>query len=132
MDIIYKETKEISALDLSRVFERSELKRPFKDMDRLERMIEHADIIITAWIDDQMVGVARAITDYSYCCYLSDLAVDKDYQKLGIGKSLVEQLQRKLGEEVSLFLLSSPTAVDFYPRIGFNSTDKAFLIPRQK
>jgi ribosomal protein S18 acetylase RimI-like enzyme len=132
MDIVYKETKEISALDLSRVFERSEMSRPFKDMDRLERMINHADIIITAWIDDQMVGVARAITDYSYCCYLSDLAVDKEYQKLGIGKNLVELLQRKLGEEVSLVLLSAPTAIDYYPRIGFNSTDKAFLIPRQK
>jgi ribosomal protein S18 acetylase RimI-like enzyme len=132
MDIIYKDTKEISALDLSRVFERSEMNRPFKDMDRLERMIEHADIIITAWVDDQMVGVARAITDYSYCCYLSDLAVDKEFQKLGIGKNLVELLQRKLGEEVSLVLLSAPTAIDYYPRIGFNPTDKAFLIPRQK
>lgn len=84
MNITYMETKEISALDLSKVFERSGMKRPYNDLERLERMIEHADIIITAWSNNQMIGVARAITDFSYCCYLSDLAVVKSIRSKGL------------------------------------------------
>lgn len=132
MNIVYKKTNQISAQELSQVFERSGIKRPYQDLDRLQRMIEHADIIISAWVDDQMIGVARAITDYSYCCYLSDLAVDRDYHKQGIGKSMIQLLQHQIGEECSLVLLSAPTATEFYEQIGFNRADKAFLIPRIK
>lgn len=85
--IHYQNNKELSAEDLSKVFEASGIKRPFQDLERLQKMIDHADIIISAWDEDKLVGIARAITDYVYCCYLSDLAVDDKYQKLGIGKS---------------------------------------------
>ncbi|WP_141502901.1 GNAT family N-acetyltransferase [Paenibacillus luteus] len=128
--IRYQNNKELTADDLSKVFESSGIKRPFQDLDRLQKMIEHADIIISAWNGDTLVGVARAVTDYSYCCYLSDLAVSKPYQKLGIGKQLVERLRETLGAEVSLVLLSAPSAMEYYPRIGFTQTDKGFVIAR--
>lgn len=130
--IEYKHNKDLSADDLSRVFEASGIKRPYHDLERLQRMIDNSDIIICAWDHDKLIGVARAITDYSYCCYLSDLAVDLDYQKLGIGKQLVELLRERLGEEISLVLLSAPSAVDFYPRIGFDHSDKCFVIARSR
>lgn len=94
-------------------------------------MIQNSDLILTAWDKDKLIGIARAITDFSYCCYLSDLAVDKDYQRAGIGKKLVEMLQNEIGDEVALLLLASPAAMDYYPRIGFEKIDNGFRIPRK-
>ncbi|OBZ17059.1 GNAT family N-acetyltransferase [Bacillus sp. FJAT-26390] len=130
--IRYQEGKVVSAADLSTVFANSGIKRPYQDLERMQKMIDHADVIISAWDGEKLVGIARAITDYAYCCYLSDLAVDKAYQRNGIGKQLVERLRESLGAEVSLVLLSSPIAVDYYPRIGFTHSDKCYVIAREK
>lgn len=128
--ITYSNNKEQAAKDVAQVFERSGIKRPYEDHARIQRMIDHADVLITAWEDGKMIGVARAITDFTYCCYLSDLAVDRTYQKHGIGKELVERVRLEIGEECSVVLLSSPGAVDFYPRIGFEKSDRAFVMAR--
>lgn len=130
--IQYKNGKDLTSEHLSQVFQNSGIKRPYQDLERLQKMIDNSDIIISAWNNDRLVGVARAITDYSYCCYLSDLAVDREYQQLGIGKQLVELLREMLGAEVSLVLLSAPTAVDFYPKIGFTNSDKCYIIARER
>ncbi|MBO0959711.1 GNAT family N-acetyltransferase [Neobacillus sp. MM2021_6] len=122
----------VTAEELSDVFERSGIRRPVDDLPRLQRMIEHSDLLITAWDEQTLVGVARAVTDFSYCCYLSDLAVNKDYQKKGIGKELVRLVQEQIGEEVTLLLLSAPTAMEYYPQIGFNKVENGFIMPRTK
>lgn len=130
--IHYSIDKVQAAKDVAEVFKNSGMKRPFEDHERIQRMIDNADILITAWVDGKMVGVARAITDYSYCCYLSDLAVDKQYQKHGIGTELVKHVQAKIGDECSLVLISSPGAIEYYPRLGFDKSDKAFVMGRKK
>ncbi|MCM3781703.1 GNAT family N-acetyltransferase [Neobacillus mesonae] len=130
MNILYKINTPLSSEEVSHVFKSSGIKRPADDLDRIQKMIDHASVTVTAWDGDQLAGIARAITDFSYCCYLSDLAVSKEYQKKGIGTELVNHLREHLGEEVSLLLLSAPTAMEYYPRIGFEKTEKAFLIPR--
>lgn len=94
-------------------------------------MLKNSDILWTAWESDRLVGLARALTDFSYACYVSDLAVDKNCQKQGIGKKLLECLQNQLGEEVALVLLAAPNAMDYYPKVGFESAPNAFLIPRK-
>lgn len=132
MGITYKDSKEIKPEDISKVFMKSGIKRPYQDLDRLERMINNSDILITAWEDEKIIGMARAVTDYSYCCYLSDLAVDKDYQKSGIGQHLINRVREIIGEECSLVLLAAPGAVEYYPKVGFTQTDKAFVIKRTK
>jgi GNAT superfamily N-acetyltransferase len=132
MAIQYKINVPLSSSDVSDVFKSSEIKRPVDDLDRIQRMIDNADVTVSAWDVEKLVGIARAITDYSYCCYLSDLAVSKPYQKRGIGTELINHLRGHLGEEVSLLLLSAPTAMEYYPRVGFEKTEKAFLIPRVK
>ncbi|OAB40290.1 GNAT family N-acetyltransferase [Paenibacillus antarcticus] len=132
MAIDYKVNRPLRSADVSDVFKSSGIKRPADDLDRIQRMIDNADVNISAWDWERLIGIARGITDFSYCCYLSDLAVCKEYQKMGIGTDLVERLREHLGDEVSLLLLSAPTAMDYYPRIGFEKTDKAFLIPRVK
>lgn len=132
MAIEYKINTQLRSEDVSAVFKSSGIKRPWEDLPRIQKMIDHADVIISAWDEERLVGIARVITDFSYCCYLSDLAVIKDYQKTGIGTELVRHLTEHLGEEVSLLLLSAPSAMEYYPRIGFEKTEKAFLIPRLK
>ncbi|MFD3259794.1 GNAT family N-acetyltransferase [Paenibacillus lentus] len=132
MEITYKDSKDIKPEDISRVFMTSGIKRPYQDLDRLERMLQNSDIVITAWQDEKMIGIARALTDYSYCCYLSDLAVDLDYQKRGIGQKLINMVREKIGEESSLVLLSAPGAVNYYPKVGFAHNDRAFVIARAK
>jgi len=130
--IIYKSNETITAEQLSQVFRISGIKRPVDDLPRLQKMLDNGDILITAWDGDQLVGIARSITDYSYCCYLSDLAVNKSYQSLGIGKELVRQTQQRISEEVALILLSSPIAMEFYPHIGFQKIENGYIIPRQR
>lgn len=132
MEIIYSYIKELNPLDVAKVFRNSGIRRPFNDLARIKKMIENADIIITAWHDNKLVGIARALTDYSYCCYLSDLAVDKDYQKIGIGKRLIELLRNIIGEEVALILISAPEAINYYPKIGFEKCERAFIINRKR
>jgi GNAT superfamily N-acetyltransferase len=117
---------------LARVFARSGIRRPTDDPARLAKMIEHANLMAGAWVDDSLVGVARALTDFSYCCYLSDLAVDLAYQRIGIGKALIEYVKTQLSEDVAIILLSAPAAKDYYQPLGFEWADNAWRIPRRK
>lgn len=130
MTITYQINATLTAIEMADIFRSSGINRPIDDLDRIARMLANADVLISAWDGDQPIGLARAITDYTYCCYLSDLAVCKDYQKQGIGKELVKVLQAHLGEETSLLLLSAPTAMEYYPRLGFEQLTNAFLIRR--
>lgn len=130
--IDFKVGAAVTAEQLSDVFKKSGITRPVDDLPRLERMIEHADLLITAWDEQALVGVARAVTDFSYCCYLSDLAVNRNYQKRGIGKELVKLVQEQIGDEVMLLLLSAPAAMEYYPRIGFDKVENGFIISRKR
>jgi len=130
--ITYSDDKNQIAAHVAEVFKRSGIKRPYDDLDRIQAMIEQADVLITAWQDGEMVGVARALTDYCYCCYLSDLAVDLSCQKQGIGKELIRQVQEHIGEQCSLVLISAEGAVDFYTGLGLPKSDRAFVVPRVK
>jgi ribosomal protein S18 acetylase RimI-like enzyme len=132
MEIIYEFVQKLDALEVANVFKKSGIIRPVDDLDRIQQMVDHADIIVTARINGDLVGIARAITDFSYCCYLSDLAVDANYQRMGIGKELVHLIQEKIGEEVTLLLISALNAVKYYHRIGFEKSDQAFLIRRKR
>lgn len=130
--IDYKVGTAITAEELSGVFKASGIRRPVDDLPRLQRMIENANLLITAWDNQNLVGVARAVTDFSYCCYLSDLAVNKDYQKRGIGRELVRLVQNQIGDEVTLLLLSAPEAMEYYPRIGFDKVANGYIVARKK
>jgi len=132
MVISYKVNSKIEPHQLAQLFIASGIRRPADDLNRMKKMLENANLTISAWDGDKLVGVARALTDYGYCCYLSDLAVDKEYQKRGIGEELVNEVRNQVGEESMILLLSAPEAMDYYPKIGFEKTDNAFLIPRKK
>ena len=101
-------------------------RRPLNESERVESMLKHANLIISAWDKDELIGVARSLTDFSYCCYLADLAVRDDYQKQGIGQALIQQTQNALHPKAKLILLAAPQAVDYYPHIGFEKHPSAW------
>ena len=127
--IIYQIEPSLSAEEFIRVLERSTLaaRRPVDDQARIEFMLRQADLIITARADQRLVGVARSISDFVYCTYLSDLAVDEDYQRQGIGKELIRQTKAQT-PQAKLILLSAPAATDYYPRIGMHKHPYAYYI----
>lgn len=93
-------------------------RRPVDDLDRLAAMLRHADLVVTARHDAKLVGVARAVTDFSYCCYLSDLAVDASFQRQGIGRRLIAETHARAGAGTTLVLVAAPSAAEYYPAIG--------------
>jgi len=130
--IEYRHDFPLDPRDVAQVFEASGIVRPTNDLPRIARMLAGANLVLSAWDGDKLVAVCRALTDYSYCCYLSDLAVDTAYQRQGVGKRLMERLREILGEEVSLVLLSAAGAMDYYPRIGMARVDNAFVVKRSR
>lgn len=114
------------------LYDSSGINRPTTDQERITKMYAHSNLIVTAWDNNKLVGISRALTDFCYCCYLSDLAVRKEYQRLGIGKKLVALTKEKIGAEAMLLLLSAPTAMDYYPKIGLQKVDNGFMIKRAK
>jgi GNAT superfamily N-acetyltransferase len=102
-------------------------RRPVDDRERMGRMLEEADLVLTAWDEAKLVGISRSITDWVYCTYLSDLAVRAEYQGRGIGKELVRRT-RAATPQATVILLAAPKAVDYYPRIGMTRHDSAWVL----
>jgi len=129
-DIIYRNNVGISAEEFIDILKRSTLdaRRPVSDKARIQRMLDKADILVTAWSGTTLVGVSRAISDFAFCCYLSDLAVDVAFQKKGIGKKLIEETRKTAGDQATLILLAAPAAALYYPRIGMENFTDCFLI----
>lgn len=133
-DIRYAE-ETIGAAEFADILERSGLaaRRPADDMARLQRMLDGANLIVTARDEaGALIGVARSITDHAYICYLSDLAVDRTWQGRGVGTALIEETRRLAGPDCACLLLSAPDAEGFYERIGMPRNPRAFLYPRER
>jgi ribosomal protein S18 acetylase RimI-like enzyme len=134
MPITYTLEPNLSAQDFQDVLIASTLaaRRPADDLARLERMLRGANIIVTARHEGRLVGVSRALSDFSYCCYLSDLAVAEAYQRRGIGKRLIDETRAAAGPETTLILLSAPAAEDYYPKIGMKRHENCWVMARAR
>ena len=102
-------------------------RRPVDDRERMRRMLAEANLVVTAWDGQLLVGISRALSDFSFVTYLSDLAVRVSHQRQGIGRELIEQT-RQVAPQAYLLLLAAPKAVDYYPHIGFTRHESAWLI----
>jgi hypothetical protein len=129
-DIRYKTDTGITPAEFIDVLRRSTLadRRPVEDRECIELMLTHANLLVTAWSGEKLVGVARSVTDFGYCCYLSDLAVDASLQRSGIGRHLIRLTQEQLGPKCNLVLLSAPGASSYYPHIGFERHPSAWVL----
>lgn len=127
--VIYTVEPNLSAEEFQQVLVASSLaeRRPATDLPRLNRMLRGANLIVTARLDGELVGIARSLSDGAYACYLSDLAVSQAVQGNGIGNELIQQTRRLAGPEVSVILLAAPKAVAFYEKIGMPRHPAAFM-----
>ena len=135
--VLYASEPMLDVAEFRRVLVESGLgeTRPIDDEARLKTMLDRANLVLTARLDRpdrQLVGVARGMTDFSWVCYISDLAVSKAAQGLGVGKGLMDEAQRQLGPSVAISLISMPEAVGFYDRIGMTRMTDAFWFSRKR
>lgn len=132
MNIEYKINKPISVEQFIALLEDSTLgeRRPTEDKTCMEGMIANSNLVVSAWHNNQLVGIARSLTDFHYACYLSDLAVSLEYQKLGIGKQLQIFTQQQLGPKCKIILLAAPAANQYYEHIGFTQNPRCWVLSR--
>ncbi|MFC1664933.1 GNAT family N-acetyltransferase [Pseudomonadota bacterium] len=130
MTITYKTDCQLTADEYIDILKRSSLgrRRPVEDYVCMDGMVKNSNLLVSAWNDKLLVGVARSVTDFHYACYMSDLAVDEDYQKQGIGKELIKHSQKKLGPKCKIRLISAPDATAYYPKIGFTKNENCWQL----
>ena len=132
-NIAYAIEPDLSADEFIDVLQKTSLgeRRPVDDRPRIDGMLRQADLIVTARHNGQLVGISRALTDFQFCTYLSDLAVNESYQRQGIGRRLIQETHQAAGPRTMLILISAPQAVTYYPHIGLEQHPSCWVIPRQ-
>jgi N-acetylglutamate synthase-like GNAT family acetyltransferase len=130
MEITYKTDVLPAIADVIELYDKAGLPRPINDRERMKKMFEHSGLIVTAWDGDKLVGLSRTITDWVWSSYLADLAVNPDYKKSGIGRKIIEITRETIGEQSMILLLSVPTAMEYYPKVGFEKENRSFIIHR--
>lgn len=131
--ISFEKNRKISVYEFLDLLSRSTLdeRRPVDDIECIKGMLDNANLTITAWDDDKLVGIARSMTDFTFACYLSDLAVDQSFQKQGIGKSLLDETLKCLGDKAKLILVSAPDSNSYYEHIGMVNNPKCWIIDKE-
>ena len=130
--ISYSDKAPITAKQAIDLYKRSTLgeRRPINNVSTFESMLKHANLMITAWDGDKLIGISRSLTDFSYVAYLADLAVDEQYQRMGIGKQLIEETKACLGPECLIVLLAAPKANAYYEHLGFEHNPRAWTLKK--
>ena len=128
--IEYRENATITAEQAIDLYKRSTLgeRRPIHNVQTFEAMLKNANLTVTAWDGETLVGISRSLTDFAYVTYLADLAVDQKYQRSGIGKRLIEETKSRLGPECMIVLLAAPKANEYYEHIGFEHNPRAWTL----
>jgi hypothetical protein len=134
MTVEYTREPNLEADEFIDLLRRSALaeRRPTDKPETIKGMIQHAGVLMTARVNGQLVGVSRAITDFSYCTYLSDLAVGQAYQRRGIGRELIRRTHEAAGLHTTLILLAAPKARTYYPHIGMTPHDSCWIIQPER
>lgn len=102
-------------------------RRPVDDHERMGEILQNANLVVSAWDGDLLVGIARSLTDFAYATYLADLAVRASHQRFGIGKELMRRTQAA-AVQANLILLAAPKAVEYYPHVGFTQHGSAWIL----
>ncbi len=130
--ITYTEHASISPEQAIDLYIRSTLgeRRPIDKVETFAAMLANANLIISAWDDEKLIGISRSLTDFAYVAYLADLAVDEHYQRQGIGKQLIEETQRRLKPGCMIVLLAAPKANSYYGHLGFEHNPRAWSLKK--
>lgn len=131
MNILYKVEPALALPEALSLYQASGIQRPLAEPQRMAAMLQHANLLVTARQEGQLIGLARCLTDYSWVTYIADLLVDQGAQQQGIGRQLLAEVQRLVGPQSQYYLHSVPTAIDYYPKVGFTLCQNAFVIARE-
>jgi N-acetylglutamate synthase-like GNAT family acetyltransferase len=131
MTISYQQESRFCLDEMLDLYRSSGINRPTGDAARMGIMLASTNLLITARSDGKLVGLARCLTDKAYVVYICDLLVAKAWQQQGIGKALLAAVQQATGPQVQQLLRSAPSAMQYYPKLGFSTVDNAFELQRQ-
>src|SRR5690554_4786059 len=88
---------------IATLYRRAPLLRPTGDREAIQQMYDQSSLVLSAWLDGRLVGLARVLSDGVLFSFLCDLAVEPDVQGYGIGKKLIDEvLARCAGTELVL------------------------------
>lgn len=130
MPITYSIETSLDVAQVIDLYNRSTLgvRRPVDKPDVFRGMIDNASILVAAWDDKKLVGIARSLSDFVHVTYLADLAVDECYQQQGIGKELIKLTQAQTSPDCMIVLLAAPKANDYYAKLGFTSNPRGWML----
>jgi predicted N-acetyltransferase YhbS len=130
MIIRYRDDAPLTVDAAIELYNRSTLgeRRPVQRRDIFAGMLANANLTVTAWDGVRLVGISRSLTDFTYVAYLSDLAVDVDYQNSGIGRALIAETRARLKPECMIVLLAAPQANDYYAKVGLEHNPRAWVM----
>ena len=131
MTLQLQQETQVNLDEMLALYQASGINRPIDDRERMAIMLASSNLLITARLDGKLLGLVRCLTDRAYVVYICDLLVDKTYQQQGIGKALLAAVQQATGPQVQQLLRSAPSAMQYYPKVGFSAIDNAFHIQRQ-
>lgn len=134
MSLKYRINSPVTVGQFLHLLHESELahRRPVNELSCIQGMLKHSNLIVSAWDNEELVGIARSMTDFHYACYLSDLAVSKAYQGRLVGYNLQVLTQQQLGEHCKLILLAAPGLDDYYHNIGYEPHERCWVLPRSE
>ena len=134
MNIEFKINEPITSEQFVGLLEKSSLaeRRPIHNSECMEGVVKNSNLVVSAWYGNELIGIARSVTDFHYACYLSDLAVDQKYQKSGVGKRLLVLTQEQLKEECKLILVAAPDANSYYEHLGFENNSRCWVLGREQ
>ncbi|TKB08425.1 GNAT family N-acetyltransferase [Desulforhopalus sp. IMCC35007] len=134
MEVQYKINTPITTEQFFGLLQDSTLgeRRPVDDYECIRGMLSNSNLVVSAWQENKIIGIARSLTDFHYACYLSDLAVSKSHQKTGIGRKLQAITQEQLGPKCKLILIAAPNANSYYEHIGFINNERCWVLERDK
>ena len=128
--IEYRVNEPVLVADVIVLYRSAGLPRPIDDLERMEKIFANSNMVVSAWADGRLVGIARTLTDLAWSSYLADLAVHRDFQQSGVGRRLVEVTREAVSERSMVLLLSVPNAMEYYPRIGMEKVENGFIFNR--
>lgn len=131
MLIEYQQETNLALPEALTLYQASGLRRPITDEPRMAAMLQQANLLVTARANGQLIGLARCLTDYSWVTYIADLLVVQRVQQQGIGRQLLAEVRRLVGPQSQYYLHSVPTAMDYYPKVGFTLCQDAFVLARE-
>ncbi len=132
MTITYSIGGPLTAEEAADLLSKDGFARPLDDLARVQRMLDNADVLITARDGERLAGFVRALSDFAYYCFVAELAVEPDYQRRGIGKDLLLRLREATGAHVNMVLTASEGADTYYPHLGWERVNRSWRLRRAR